>query len=917
MRPKNTSRTPRRPGPTEPRARAVISLVVAAGLATISIAAAPPVRTKPSVEAGPSVPLPPPSIDDVSTEPVPDGFASLHEGALRGLVSGDPFAFPTADGLGTMLRLASRGQLPDGTRTFTFAGDPELGSDLGASASLAAKDGLVGGFIRAGDGLVVKALPLGPGLQALRLGADERPCGGAVAPDSGADEEGGVAESCGDSPLFQDVLFVYNASAAQALGGSAAAELAINAAVATTNQAFKNNFLPMRIRPVRVQQVNFPATGGAGQQLNELRNGSAGAEIRALRDAWGADLVQLVTTYNDACGIAYLFNTDPSFGYSTVAADCLGDFTPAHELGHNYGCCHAAGDGGGCESGGYYPFSLGYRFTGASGILRRTIMAYEPGERIGYFSNPYQVFDGRPLGEVVAPTTDNARTIGLTASSISNFRCSIAGAPDCNANGIPDPVDLLDGTSEDCNANLVPDECETAVECPPDQVAVYPSDSDPRILDVFGTSIDIGERATPPDPTPYLAIGAYGDDATASNSGAAFVWRRAGTAWRQEAKLKSPTPKPESLFGWALAAYARAAQVAPLPVLPERSFLAVGAYRQPGGTDAAPLANQGAVYLFARNPNTPAGQWPVIRTIRPNDGLAGALFGYSVDLTRVNADPDELLFTGAPKSNGRGAVFIHRIPALDSANLPSPRKLLFQFAPPGSDYGWSLSVDPLVVDPVNPGDAARRRAVLVVGAPGYAENSGRVKCHERTLTANTLFNASGVTLGLPSSLAQPGDRFGEAVAISDNLVAIGAPGRDAGRGGVFIFRRTAVNVYSLVQSISLGADAAEGDRFGGAVSFQPETNGSLTLLAGAPLRDVPTPGGLRIDAGATYVYRMAAGETTFTLVRAEVAFDARTGDQFGRSLLQRPAERWIGAPFNDDQGLNSGKVYLLPDPVTP
>jgi hypothetical protein len=33
-------------------------------------------------------------------------------------------------------------------------------------------------------------------------------------------------------------------------------------------------------------------------------------------------------------------------------------------------------------------------------------------------------------------------------------------APDCNANGIPDSQDLLNGTSEDCNGNGIPDECD-------------------------------------------------------------------------------------------------------------------------------------------------------------------------------------------------------------------------------------------------------------------------------------------------------------------------------------------------------------------------------------------------------------------------------------------------------------------------
>jgi hypothetical protein len=910
-------RTPR-PVTTGQRVRPLLGFASVAVLVAIAAAGVPPKGSDdPALKSAGRVA--PPSFTDERAEPEFDGFASLHAGTLDALVAGDPFVLPTADGIGIAMRLDSRGQFPDGTRTFTFSGDPDLGSDLGSSAALATRDGLVGGFVRPGGGLVLEVVPQGPGLQSLRWSGADLGCGGALAgpDDAAAEDEGGVAGGCNDSPLFQDVLIVYNSAAASALGGSAAAEIAISAAVATANQSFKNSQLSNRIRPVRVQQVDFPATGSAGSQLNDLATGAAGAPIRALRDQYGADLVQLVTVYNDACGLAYLFNGSPGSGFSTVAAGCISGFTSIHEFGHSFGCCHAVGDGGGCDTGGYYPFSTGYRFVGASGIQRRTIMAYSPGDQIGFFSNPYLQFDGRPLGSLTPPGTDNTRTIGLTSASVSNFRCSIVGAPDCNQNGVPDPVDLLDGTSVDCNLNLVPDECETGVDCTPDQVAFFPADSDPRILDAFGTSIEIGQRATPPDTSPYLGVGAFGDDASADNSGAAFVWRLNGTAWTQEAKLKSPTPRPNALFGWALAAHRRSAQVSPLPVVPERSFLAVGAYRQPGGTDAAPLVNQGTVYVYARNTDTPAGQWPLSRTVRPTDGLANALFGFAVDMTRVNADADDLLFTGAPTSGGKGAVFIHRIPTLDTATLPAARKIVFQYAPEGSDFGWSVAVDPLVIDPVNPADPLRRRAILVAGAPGYGDNSGRVKCHERTLTANALFNASGVTVGLPTALSQPGDRFGEAVAISDNLIAVGAPGRDASRGGVFIFRRTGLNLWNLVQSLPIGTTAAEGDRFGASVSLQLEANGALTLLVGAPRREVSTPGGLRVDAGVVYTYRMAPAATTFTLVRETTAFDARNGDQFGFSLFQRPAERWIGAPFNDDQGLNSGKAYLLPDPVTP
>ena len=42
--------------------------------------------------------------------------------------------------------------------------------------------------------------------------------------------------------------------------------------------------------------------------------------------------------------------------------------------------------------------------------------------------------------------------------------CDIADgtSEDCNGNGIPDECDIADGTSEDCNGNSIPDECDIA-----------------------------------------------------------------------------------------------------------------------------------------------------------------------------------------------------------------------------------------------------------------------------------------------------------------------------------------------------------------------------------------------------------------------------------------------------------------------
>lgn len=43
---------------------------------------------------------------------------------------------------------------------------------------------------------------------------------------------------------------------------------------------------------------------------------------------------------------------------------------------------------------------------------------------------------------------------------VGGYTAGGVGGEDCNDNGIPDDIDVLDGTSDDCDENLVPDECQ-------------------------------------------------------------------------------------------------------------------------------------------------------------------------------------------------------------------------------------------------------------------------------------------------------------------------------------------------------------------------------------------------------------------------------------------------------------------------
>ena len=184
--------------------------------------------------------------------------------------------------------------------------------------------------------------------------------------------------------------------------------------------------------------------------------------------------------------------------------------------------------------------------------------------------------------------------------------------------------------------------------------------------------------------------------------------------------------------------------------------------------------------------------------------------------------------------------------------------------------------------------------IMVIGAPSDDNSAGSV---------HVLLKEDDGSWGEPEVVRAAdridGSDFGQAVAISGNFMAVGAPNANAGR--VYIFTRL---LGDWEQSALIEADGRQdGDEFGASLSLIGNT-----LVVGAPGRDD--------DKGRAYVYSRSGNN--WSLEDGEIdTSSGEAGDRFGASValnLTDPEEVFIGAPLeNSESGdeAEAGAVYVF------
>jgi hypothetical protein len=239
----------------------------------------------------------------------------------------------------------------------------------------------------------------------------------------------------------------YTPAARQEAGGEHNMLLKIANEVEISNIVFQASETGLTLNLVHAAQINYTESGSLGLDILRLRLGQEGlAPVHDYRDEHSADLVSLIVKSGDACGAAYKLLEvndgygEPDRGFSVVRQQCLsGDYTFAHEIGHNLGAHHHPSDPDpGPTDWNDWPehlldegeddndWSAGHRWW----ILfhgHRTIMSYSPFPhtytRIPRFSNPDVSYCWLDLCyETGTQKRSNARTIRITKHIVSSYR---------------------------------------------------------------------------------------------------------------------------------------------------------------------------------------------------------------------------------------------------------------------------------------------------------------------------------------------------------------------------------------------------------------------------------------------------------------------------------------------------------------
>jgi len=427
-------------------------------------------------------------------------------------------------------------------------------------------------------------------------------------------------------------------------------------------------------------------------------------------------------------------------------------------------------------------------------------------------------------------------------------------------------------------------------------------------FDWFGSSVAInGDLAV---------VGAIREDGKGinSDSGAAYVFRKSGESWRQEAKVIGLSTREKHNFGHTVKTNGEIFAVG----VPKGGSAGNGAvyffhfqdniWRQNGAAltvrsgnnfgHSISLENQtvivgstgddnsvvneedergatGAAYIFRER----GGRWIQTAKLLPHDTIEGDDLGWAVAIngnTAVVGSPDNS--AGGPES---GAAYIY---AKQGEKWIKQVKLIDTVSSSEDEFGYSVAItDDTAVVGSRQDDRRGINTGSVYVYVSRTDDKGETRWDKQSI----------LTADDPAIGAQ----FGHAVAVDEDTIIVGAHRMDdtgIDSGAAYLFARTS-DVWNQQAKIT-GQGTITEDLFG----FTVAIDGDLTVVGAH---------GTNQEAGVAFIF--ARDNATWRQQAKLEANDSTPGDAFGYSVAIHQQTVIIGAPKNDIAGTDAGAAYVF------
>ena len=358
--------------------------------------------------------------------------------------------------------------------------------------------------------------------------------------------------------------------------------------------------------------------------------------------------------------------------------------------------------------------------------------------------------------------------------------------------------------------------------------------------DRFGASVSISGNT--------IVVGAHGENAIQNNAGAVYVFVWNGSYWSQQAYLKAGNPQSDAFFGYSVAITGDTLVAG----APGESSSSTGVNSTPDTS----ASGAGAAYVFHRSGTS----WSQQAYLKASNTGAGDRFGNSVAIsgeTVVIGAPQEDSNGSSPADNSAadaGAAYVFTRTAA-TWNFRTMLKGTSNTA--GDTFGQAVAVD---------------GTTLVVGAPGTDENGGvahvRVGSGAVWILQQELSDGSRDIAPSPASFGASGHRVGSSVAISGDVLIVGAP---RGSSGGFFSGRSGKLAYVFTRRASAWTSQIALPRPYDFGSFGSSVALSDGILLVADPKEASSTTGVNstanetsFDAGAAYTFPFLPTRPTIT-----------------------------------------------------